>query len=147
MKKGFFNFEGEEGYDFLESIVANNKTICAFDFLHGKCEKFALALNEIFGYKIILWTNYDYDLKTNVLIHAFNVFEHNGKTYYADIRGVTDDLNEITNGYDYSQELIEPCCYDNEGAKQILIKLGISTQKDDDAFKIINYYESYYKLD
>lgn len=144
MKKGFFNFENEEGYDFLNTLNVNNKEIDALYYLYGFCHEFALALNEILGYEIVLWINYDEEINSNVLIHAFNTFEYEGKKYYADVRGITDSLDDITNGFDYYEELVEIFGHNNKEAKDILHKLRLNTGINDEIYEIINTYKTYY---
>lgn len=144
MKKGFFNFENEEGYDFLNTLNVNNKEIDALYYLYGFCHEFALALNEIMSYKIVLWINYDEEINSNVLIHAFNTFEYEGKKYYADVRGITDSLDDITNGFDYYKELVEIFGHNNKEAKDILHKLRLNTDINDEIYEIINTYKTYY---
>lgn len=147
MKKGFFNLEDEdEGYDFLETLNINNKEIDALYYLHGICHEFSLALNKIFGYDIVLWTNYDEDVKSYVLVHAFNMFQYKGKQYYADIRGITDNLEDIINEFDYSEEILDPCGCNSKEAKRIFKKLGSDTNISNDTYEIINAYKSYYQL-
>ena len=98
MKKGFFDFENDDGYDFLKKLKINNEEINAFFYLHGICHEFALGLCETFNYNIVLWINYDEDINSNVLIHAFNTFKYKGNQYYIDIRGITDNIDDITDG-------------------------------------------------
>lgn len=144
MKKGFFNFENEEGYDFLNTLNVNNKEIDALYYLHGLCHEFALALNEILGYEIVLWINYDEEINSNALVHAFNTFEYEGKKYYADVRGITDSLDDITNGFDYYEELVEIFGHNNKEAKDILHKLGLNTDINDEVYEIIKAYKTHY---
>lgn len=146
MKKGFFEIENEEGYDFLENLRSNNKEINALYYLHGICHEFSLALNEIFGYDIVLWVNYDEEIEGNILIHSFNIFGHEGKTYYADVRGITDNIENITEGFDYLEEIESPFGYNNEVAKSILKEIGLSTEIDRDIYEVINSYKSYYTI-
>ncbi|HBF77174.1 MULTISPECIES: hypothetical protein [Clostridium] len=129
MNKGYFNLENK-----LESIIIK-PNITAYDFLHGSCEKFALALNKVMNYRIILWIDYHDDIKRNALLHAFNVFNFKGKTYYADIRGITDNIEDIMNEFDYYEE---PDMYEynyNEAVK-VLHNLKLN---DDVSIELFNY--------
>ena len=146
MKKGFFNLENEDAYDFFETLSVHNKEIDALYYLHGLCHQFALALNEIFEYNIVLWINYDEDIESDALVHAFNMFEYEGKQYYADVRGVTDNLKDIIGEFDYSEEIVAPFGYNNKKAKVILKNLGLSTDVSYHIYEVINNYKSYYQL-
>ncbi|MDF2880234.1 MAG: hypothetical protein K0R54_791 [Clostridiaceae bacterium] len=146
MRKGFFNLKNNEGYNFLETLNVNNEIIDAFYMLHGICHEFALAINEVYGYNIVFWVNYDEEIETNVLIHAFNVFKYKDKQYFVDIRGVTDNLEDIINEFDYFEEISEPVEYNNKNAKKVLKKLGLNIDVNKDIYEVIKYYKSYYQL-
>lgn len=146
MKNGFFTISSEDDYDFLETLNVNNKIINAFYYLHGICHEFALALNEIFGYDIVLWINFDEDIHSNALVHAFNTFTYNGKQYYVDVRGITDDLNDIIDEFDYYEDLIDVIGHNKKDSQNILKELGLNTEINDDIYKTINAYKTYYQL-
>ena len=146
MKKGFFTITNEEGYDFLETLLVNNKKMDALYYLHGACHQFALALNQTLGYEIVLWINYDEDIECNKLIHAFNTFKYRGNRYYVDVRGVTDNLKDITDEFDYFEEMNDPISYNNKKAKNILKELKLSTNVSSDVYRLINVYKANYQL-
>lgn len=74
-------------FSFLQDVYSDNK-ICAYDFLHGHCLSFAVALSRRYGYAIDTVCD-----KNNDLIHAYCVAEVNNQNYYIDIRGTTTDLS------------------------------------------------------
>lgn len=73
------DFEFMENYDGIDLYL----------YLHGICYVFALYLHNKYGYPIVCF--YD-DIG---LIHVFCKKQINGKDYYIDIRGITDDAEEF----------------------------------------------------
>lgn len=146
MKKGFFDFENDDGYDFLKKLRINNEEINAFFYLHGICHEFALGLCETFNYNIVLWINYDEDINSNVLIHAFNTFKYKGKQYYIDIRGITDNIDDITDGFDYFEEVNNLSGCNMKEAISILKELGLKTDINSYFYEVINTYKTYYEF-
>ncbi len=59
-----------------------------YTFLHGCCDIFAMVLHEKYGYKLEYaeWLG---------LVHAYCVAEHNGETFYIDVRGISTDYEEF----------------------------------------------------
>lgn len=118
MKNGYYleldellEDDNNANFGFLENISHSSK-MNAYNYLHGYCDDFAMALSEAFGYEIETVHNGD-----GKLIHAYCVDNTCGKTVYIDIRGITSDLklfyeefeNELTY---YSGGII---VYDEEG--------------------------------
>lgn len=87
-----FGFLENEQYD-----AANS----AYDYLHGMCIDFAVALADEFGYKI----ETVHDDNEN-LIHAYCISEYAGKRAYIDIRGITTNpilfFEEFEDWLDYA---------------------------------------------
>ena len=75
----------EANFCFLENIKVTSKNN-AYNYLHGRCDKFAAMLSEMYGYEIECIRNAD-----NKLIHAYCVGEMNGEKAYIDVRGITTD--------------------------------------------------------
>lgn len=80
--------------DYLENFkLPNGKT--AAIYLHGNCEIFAIALNNVFGYPIQYLTDttrYAHTKdKLNTLVHAYC----NANGTYIDVRGVTTDRKTL----------------------------------------------------
>ncbi|MGU8835472.1 hypothetical protein ACV3UL_14415 [Clostridium perfringens] len=146
MKKGFFTIDNEEGYDFLENLLVGNKEMDALYYLHGLCHEFALALNETLGYEIVLWVNYDEDISCNKLVHAFNTFEHKGTHYYVDVRGITDNIKDIIDEFDYFDNFVSPVSHNLKRAKNILKELNLNISVSNDVYKLINVYKTNYQL-
>lgn len=92
--------------DALEEIYCGGVPMSVFP--HGRCEHFALTLAERYGYKVMIWMDGDGE-GNSFFTHAFNTTEIDGRTVYIDIRGVTDNWDDITDGFDYWEHL-EPDC-------------------------------------
>lgn len=60
------------------------------DFIEGWCLTFATVLSNRFGYDI----EYLYN-RSDKLVHAYCKTVKDGKTYFIDVRGVTEDYNEL----------------------------------------------------
>lgn len=140
MKKGFFG----EYEDLLGRLNINNNCLDVTQYLYGRCDEFALALNKMFGYAIILWL--DYIEKKEVLVHAFNVLEKEGKRYYVDVRGITDNIEDITSSFDYYEDP-EFKEYSLDESQKILSNiLNTDILISDEIFDIINIYADNYTL-
>lgn len=140
MNKGFFN----EKEDLLEKLNIDNSHIDVMQYLHGKCDEFALALNKALGYKIVIWTDYIDD--EPVLVHAFNSIECEDKLYYIDVRGITDNLDDITSSFDYCEDPELKHLSYNE-AKEILSGiLDMDIEISAEIHKIIHTYAANYSL-
>lgn len=81
--------DGQEDatFEFMENEVYDTPN-SAYDYLHGLCPDFAIALADEFGYKI----ETIHDSNGN-LIHAYCISEYAGKKAYIDIRGITTNPN------------------------------------------------------
>ena len=92
-----FRFEFMDGLDFFYQDELS--CIDMYKYLHGYCYLFALMLSKVFGYKIkSFWTSKDN------LIHAFCVTQSkDGKEYYIDARGYTDDYDEFISEFPISR--------------------------------------------
>lgn len=88
-------------YDFLEALNIDNNKINALQFLHGNCQYMSLAIAEKLQCNICLWFDYDENIDQYALCHAFNILNINNQQYYVDVRGITTDINNITNEFDY----------------------------------------------
>lgn len=97
----FYNDE-----ELLLNLDIPKGNVWASDFLHGECQYFALELAKIYGYKLVLWINYDEEFDKTFLVHAFATTEVDGKRKYIDVRGITESMENIEEGFDY---LEEPC--------------------------------------
>ena len=139
--KGFYN--EEENYDFLSTLTIKNKNLNALEYLHGNCQDFSIALYEEFGYPTVLWTEYDDSIENMVLIHAFNVIKQDNDIFYVDIRGITNDLNTLTSGFDYSED-ISVDMKNISHTLNTLKKLGIKVGNINIPKKIIQSYKEHY---
>lgn len=144
MNKVFFKIKNQS--DFLSTLQLANRTIDANNYLHNLSYEFALALSEVFDYYIVLWIVYDCEKKENILVHAFNVFYYKDREYYVDVRGVTDNINDILNGFNSYRKIDNPIIYNSKQAKGILKKLNLDTDISDMIYKVIEYYKSNYTL-
>ena len=97
MKQGFY-MELDElrrdapdaNFGFLEN-VAVSEDLNAFNFLHGFCPDFTAMLSDIYGYEIVAIRHWDEEDVTGKLIHAYCISEHQGETFFIDVRGITND--------------------------------------------------------
>lgn len=122
--------------DFLNQKIEDddNCTIedddCLKIFLRGYCSAFAIALNEICGYKI-------YRIKEG--IHYFCKANINKKEIYIDVRGIMDKPEECLDFFDATIDnviLDNNSCYEDSN-----IKIAVNYAKE-----IINKYIDYYKV-
>lgn len=97
----------------LEGIDIPETPYNLFDYIHGRCHLFALALHEELGYEIILLWDDDYwfdgdDAPSIVLVHAY-CFLPKGKPFkgkYVDARGAVS-LRMIEREYEFNSEFSE----------------------------------------
>lgn len=89
-------FDEKDPFHFLLGIDFNKDNafpteafLTAYDFLHGYCDTFALALHQEFGYP--LWT-----IDDSLTTHTFC----KEGTYCIDVRGVTDDTELFSKEFD-----------------------------------------------
>ena len=113
----------------------------AFYYLHGLYENFALALNEKYGYDIEFMMSYDEEIEHDVLDHAFCKTNIDGKDYFIDIRGITDNIDDILDGFDYFDVLENTfMIMDREQALNFLEDLHININEDN-IKPLISYLE------
>lgn len=158
MNKGFFNelidirneYDENAGYEFLENASLDEDCYDLYQFLHGFCDEFAVLNARKNGYKVVLWTAFDEEIKKERLVHAFNQFEDGGKTYYSDIRGITDNLELIKEEFeDYEYENIK--IFDNEVETINFIKQLLGCEKyiltkEDYLRSVFKTYNNIYKI-
>lgn len=143
MMKGFYN--NDENYDFLNNIIINNHCMNAHKYLHGNCHEFSIALNNKFGYPIILWIEFNDEIEGEILVHAFNIIKHDSKVYFVDVRGITDDINMLTNEFDFSEDVnINELSL--EDTLNILKRMNIPVDSLNECELIIDNYKNYYML-
>ena len=100
-------------FGFLENTPVG-EAFNLYDYLHGRCDEFAAALSDFYGYNIEYIVGSD-----NVLIHAYCVTERNGGKVFVDARGVTTDAREF---YD---EFADFCTYSDGAVFDLKGKLPI----------------------
>ena len=77
----------------------------AYSFLHGYCSFFALALAKKFKYEIhVLWVKEEL---TSYFCHAYCSFVYHGDTFFVDIRGITNDFNEMLEEFEITTKDID----------------------------------------
>lgn len=138
-------------FDNFEDEALPNLKFMPYNYLHGLCDTFAQALNNIFGYQIeyIIQSQDPSDKDSPInLIHAYCLIETETSVLYADVRGITDDYDkflaefditkdDIDEDYTYtvaSYEPIDQYSYSNSSS------LIIETER------IIQTYKDYYKI-
>lgn len=141
MIKGFYNYN--EDYDFLNNIMVDGNSTNIYKYLHGYCHEFSIALNKKFGYPIALWIEYDCEIEENVLVHAFNIVKDTSKTYFIDVRGVTDDIKTLIGEFDYYSDIIINE-FSLEDALKILKQMYIPVNNPSECKAVIeNYINNY----
>lgn len=143
MIKGFYN--SEENYDFLYNVSVNNININAHKYLHGNCHEFSISLNKKFGYPIVLWIEFNDEIEEDILVHAFNIVRDDSRIYFVDIRGITDDINMLTNEFNYSED-VNTNELSLEDTLNVLNQMEIPVGNLSECKDIINNYKDYYTL-
>ncbi len=83
--------DAEAGWEFLENELKTKTGETPYHFLHGSCNIFAQHLNETYGYRVEMLYE-----EPGQLIHAYCTYKSSsGKTYYIDVRGITDSFEEL----------------------------------------------------
>ena len=95
MSIGFWKESAEE-----RSEIYEGTTLSVEDFLHGWCNYFAFAWAMRFGEKVIVVRDYE----SKHLIHCYGTYKKEGKFYYVDIRGITNDENELLDEFEIVPE-------------------------------------------
>lgn len=110
MYRGFYEEMQKRQCDyftFMENIETGFSDVLGtnlYMYIHGYCDSFACALNEIYGYDIFAVI----DSETKKLIHAYCGAVVDGKSCFVDVRGVTDDIDlffrEFEDEFDVCQD-------------------------------------------
>jgi len=85
------------------------------NYLHGYCDEWVLQ-NYKDGDIAVIWNNFNEEMKKVTLIHCYII--RNGK--YLDVRGETDDIEDIKDGFDYYPDNDEYHCNNLEEYKQMI---------------------------
>ena len=72
-----------------------NCNITPLDFMHGHCESFAVALNQLFGYSTYRLMDDDF----GQYLHSFCLVKRKGLNYYIDVRGITCNYEKFLSEY------------------------------------------------
>ena len=91
MSVGFWEESEDE-----RSEIYEGTTLSVEDFLHGWCNYFAFEWAMRFREKVIVVKNYE----DKHLIHCYGFYEKGGENYYVDIRGITNDENELLDEFE-----------------------------------------------
>lgn len=125
-------------------------TESAYSYLHGNCAFFALALAKKFGYDIhVLWAISPVTF-TSCFCHAYCSFDYHGDTYYVDIRGITNDYDEMIKEFEISCVDIDKergfVCDDKFFEKTEYIKCHYKKTLVSQAMKFIKANPSFYSF-
>lgn len=117
-----------------------------FDFLHGLCDIFAAYMNDKYGYDAYQI----YDANGN-LIHAFCISGTvNGHPIYADIRGETNDLEEMLAEFDLEEQdlpyFLGEGKFFTAGDFSIIKGRPQYVKTSDAAYKTAKWLDEYYKI-
>ena len=91
-------------FDFMDEVYDGTQN-CTMAYLHGYCAYFAYAY-ALKNKNGRIRTIYDYN---NQLIHAYYVIadSEEGKEYYIDIRGITDDEEQFLDEFEVTEQSID----------------------------------------
>lgn len=90
MTKGFYQYGADPDEVMLSTYVDREHDVDAYCFLHGMCTIFAIALNQEFGYPILMLYDSDEKPVLDSLIHIFcEKTDSAGIRHFVDARGVT----------------------------------------------------------
>lgn len=129
-------------FGFLENEEIKNH-FNAYDFLHGFCDVFAIVLNNLFSYDMECIMNED------GLVHAYCKKEINGRTFFIDVRGVTDNYGEFIEEFGDFLDYIDIPSYPICGTKimdKLISKNENFLKYENFAKELISNYKSYYKI-
>lgn len=94
------------------------------DFAHGYCEYLSLAFAKMYGNKIEIWADIDYNIGDKgmlILCHAYNEIISG---LYIDANGIFSSINDIAEEYEYNEIYIYT--YDNiDNAKAFFKKTKV----------------------
>lgn len=146
------DFKEDLGFGFMDSVEFilpddEYKNIDMYKYLHGYCDVFAYRLREKYGYDINLDCE---DECCEYLIHAYCSTEINGKTYWIDCRGITDNYKE------FIEEFASWDCYGNidsssgwfkDNSNVVLNRKGEYKDIHKEIDLIFDYYKDNYNVD
>lgn len=128
------DFEKTNLDDFVDCI---NSYYDASVFLKGSCQLFALGLHEKYGYETL---NLRTELNPNA--HYFCKTNYMGKEVYIDVRGVTENLNDVVSPFVYGKQYqIITYNFEDEQVLSKEDKYGLEFAK-----RIINAYSYFYNI-
>ena len=114
MMTGYYLKQKEHGknitdFEFMNEIkdplFCDNYPESPYDYLHGRCDSFALALSQIYNYETYaIYEQHsieDEGEANNSLVHVFCIVNsENDYKYYIDIRGITNDFDIFIGEFD-----------------------------------------------
>ena len=84
-------------------------------YLHGNCDTWVLE-NYQAGDIPVIWNEFDEDIGKVCIIHCYIL--RNG--YYVDVRGKTDNIEDVIEGFDYGYDNAAFYCKDLEEYKKTI---------------------------
>lgn len=132
----------ESDFGFLENEFIEDH-FNAYDFLHGFCDVFAITLSNIFSYDMECIMN------ENGLVHAYCKKEIDGRTFFIDVRGITDDYKEFIEEFGDFLDYFDIPNYPVEGTTTMdkhISKNENFLKYEAFAKKLISNYKGYYKI-
>jgi hypothetical protein len=87
-------------------------------YLHGNCEEWVLDHYQ-HGDIPVIWNHFDESVGKVCLIHCFIKRENK----YVDVRGETDDIEDIEEGFDYCYDSDKYYCRDLDDYKCMIRKI------------------------
>lgn len=89
-------------------------------YMHGLCQYFALAVNDLLGGTIHLWLDYDEEMECQVLCHAFTEIVPG---IFLDAYGVFHNISQREDEFEYNEMVI--VSGDSAFAKKVLKDLKV----------------------
>lgn len=136
----------ESDFGFLENEY-NEGYLSAYDCLHGFCDVFSFKLSEMFkDYEVESLKNED------GLVHSYCKKTVDGKTFFIDIRGITDDYEEFVSEFgdfvSFTNEPVYPLEGTVKGSMEEVLKFY--NKRFDEYFsfcqKIIEENKDFYRI-
>lgn len=85
--------------EYIEFVLAFGETkkylLSAYDFLHGYCDIFAKRIHDQFS--LPMYAIYS---ESGDMVHCFCKINADGRDYYIDVRGITDDYTEFISEFE-----------------------------------------------
>lgn len=122
--------------------MVSNKQKFRDKYMHGYCQYFAIAVAEMFGGKVCLWLDKDYDAPDEEhsirLCHAYAML---AEDFYVDVDGFFKHISIREDEFDFNEQNIAVLSIDE--AKKLLRKLRIPYGDAETKREVISFLHNY----